>query len=310
MPPVSFGLISLLLFGLRPGVPVASATPPPDRPPQRRGPRQGTTHTGRAEQPVTPGPSTDHAPRGHGRHLRPDPPRPPRGRQRGASRCSTSTRSCSSPRAAVAEGRPRGLAGRAPLPHDGRSRPPPTPASPSAASTSTGRARPTRSTRCATCRTQRPDAELFFITGADALAQILSWKDADELFELAHFIGVTRPGHELTDRGLPADRVSLHGGPRHGDQLHRLPRPRRAPADPVWYLVPDGVVQYIAKYHLYRGRRRPGRLRHPSRSTHHVGGRTCPPRNTPSTSPGRPPRPPTTSWPPRSSRSTSASSWR
>ena len=36
--------------------------------------------------------------------------------------------------------------------------------------------------------------ELFFITGADALAQILSWKDADELFELAHFIGVTRTG--------------------------------------------------------------------------------------------------------------------
>ena len=41
---------------------------------------------------------------------------------------------------------------------------------------------------------QHPDAELFFITGADALEQILSWKDADELFGLAHFVGVTRPG--------------------------------------------------------------------------------------------------------------------
>ncbi|HEX2705806.1 MAG TPA: nicotinate-nucleotide adenylyltransferase, partial [Candidatus Lustribacter sp.] len=48
---------------------------------------------------------------------------------------------------------------------------------------------------------QRPDAELFFITGADALAQILSWKDIDELWELAHFIGVTRPGHVLSDAG-------------------------------------------------------------------------------------------------------------
>src|SRR3954466_13323334 len=44
---------------------------------------------------------------------------------------------------------------------------------------------------------ERPGAELFFITGADALAQILSWKNADELFHLAYFIGVTRPGHRL-----------------------------------------------------------------------------------------------------------------
>ena len=75
---------------------------------------------------------------------------------------------------------------------------------------------------------QRPDAELFFITGADALAEILSWKDADELFDLAHFIGVTRPGHELSDKGLPAERRHPAGGAGHGDQLHRLPGTRRA----------------------------------------------------------------------------------
>src|SRR6476659_1299998 len=49
--------------------------------------------------------------------------------------------------------------------------------------------------------TEHPDADLFFITGADALAQILSWKDADELFELAQFVGVTRPEHELSGAG-------------------------------------------------------------------------------------------------------------
>ena len=38
-----------------------------------------------------------------------------------------------------------------------------------------------------------PDAELFFITGADALAEIFTWRDADELFELAHFVGVHPP---------------------------------------------------------------------------------------------------------------------
>src|SRR5437660_12597545 len=58
-------------------------------------------------------------------------------------------------------------------------------------------------------RAQRPDAELFFITGADALSQILSWRDSDRCFELAHFIGVTRPGFTLADAHLPEALVSL-----------------------------------------------------------------------------------------------------
>lgn len=71
------------------------------------------------------------------------------------------------------------------------------------------------------------DADLFFITGADALAQILTWRNADELFSLAHFIGVTRPGHVLTDDGLPEGGVSLVEVPAAGDLLHGLPRARR-----------------------------------------------------------------------------------
>jgi nicotinate-nucleotide adenylyltransferase len=43
-----------------------------------------------------------------------------------------------------------------------------------------------------------PNAELYFITGGDALAQILTWRNAGELFELAHFVGCTRPGHQIT----------------------------------------------------------------------------------------------------------------
>ena len=100
-------------------------------------------------------------------------------------------------------------------------------------------------------KAQRPDAELFFITGADALAQILSWKDVDELWELARFIGVTRPGHELSDQGLPRHRVTLQEVPAMAISSTDC-RDRVAAGCPVWYLVPDGVVQYIAKYHLYR----------------------------------------------------------
>jgi len=94
-------------------------------------------------------------------------------------------------------------------------------------------------------------AELYFITGADALEKILSWKDVDEMFELAHFVGVTRPGFELSDAHLPEDAVSLVTVPAMAISSTDC-RARVAAGQPVWYLVPDGVVQYIAKRHLYR----------------------------------------------------------
>lgn len=94
-------------------------------------------------------------------------------------------------------------------------------------------------------------AELFFITGADALSRILSWKDADEAFGLAHFVGVTRPGFPLTDAHLPAEAVSLVQVPAMAISSSDC-RARVAVGKPIWYLVPDGVVQYIAKHRLYR----------------------------------------------------------
>ena len=98
---------------------------------------------------------------------------------------------------------------------------------------------------------QRPNAELFFITGADAIAQILSWRDHDELWDLAHFVAVSRPGHDLTTDGLPSDDVSQLEVPALSISSTDCRR-RVQEGNPVWYLVPDGVVQYIAKYHLYR----------------------------------------------------------
>ena len=99
---------------------------------------------------------------------------------------------------------------------------------------------------------QRPDADLFFITGADALAQILSWRDSDRCFELAHFIGVTRPGFTLQDTHLPDGAVSLVEVPALAISSTDC-RDRVARGMPVWYLVPDGVVQYIEKRRLYHG---------------------------------------------------------
>ncbi|WP_341717201.1 nicotinate-nucleotide adenylyltransferase [Micromonospora sp. FIMYZ51] len=95
-----------------------------------------------------------------------------------------------------------------------------------------------------------PKAQLFFITGADAMEKILSWKNLTEIFELAHFIGVTRPGFELSDAHLPADTVSLVQVPAMAISSTDC-RARVARGAPLWYLVPDGVVQYIAKRRLY-----------------------------------------------------------
>ncbi|MEL5990186.1 nicotinate-nucleotide adenylyltransferase [Microbacterium phosphatis] len=100
-------------------------------------------------------------------------------------------------------------------------------------------------------KAQRPDAELFFITGADAVAQILSWRDHDELWSLAHFVAVSRPGHVLDVQGLPSGNVSQLEIPALAISSTDC-RDRVARGFPVWYLVPDGVVQYIAKHHLYR----------------------------------------------------------
>ncbi|HEV7710680.1 MAG TPA: nicotinate-nucleotide adenylyltransferase [Asanoa sp.] len=96
-----------------------------------------------------------------------------------------------------------------------------------------------------------PKTQLFFITGADALERILSWKDTDQMFELAHFVAVTRPGFTLSKAHLPADAVSMIQVPAMAISSTDC-RARVASGKPVWYLVPDGVVQYIAKRHLYR----------------------------------------------------------
>ena len=100
-------------------------------------------------------------------------------------------------------------------------------------------------------RAVRPEADLFFITGADAVAQILSWKDVEDVFKLAHFIAVSRPGHDLSISGLPQHNVSLLEVPALAISSTDV-RDRLRGDSPVWYLVPEGVVQYTSKHQLYR----------------------------------------------------------
>ena len=98
-----------------------------------------------------------------------------------------------------------------------------------------------------------PDADLYFITGADALTNILGWRSAAELFELASFVGCTRPGYHMDNsslEGMPPDRVTIVEIPALAISSTDC-RERTSRGEPVWYLVPDGVVQYITKHRLY-----------------------------------------------------------
>ena len=146
---------------------------------------------------------------------------------------------------------------------------------------------------------QRPDDELFFITGADALSQILSWRDSAACFGLAHFIGVTRPGFDLGASHLPEGAVSLVEVPALAISSSDC-RDRVGRGMPVWYLVPDGVVQYIEKrglYHTSGGARtvaREGGARGGAAGSVPSGDRPTYDRPPAPQSEGPPPDPPTT----------------
>ncbi|MBN3509316.1 MULTISPECIES: nicotinate-nucleotide adenylyltransferase [Mycolicibacterium] len=99
--------------------------------------------------------------------------------------------------------------------------------------------------------------DLFFITGADALASILSWQNWEDLFSMARFVGVSRPGYELDGdhieaalRELPPDALTLVEVPALAISSSDC-RKRASEGRPIWYLVPDGVVQYVTKRGLY-----------------------------------------------------------
>jgi nicotinate-nucleotide adenylyltransferase len=95
-------------------------------------------------------------------------------------------------------------------------------------------------------------ADLFFITGADAVLEILTWKDPDSLLQTARFIAATRPEFDLgkLDLGRFGDRVSVIQIPAlaiSSTDIRRRVREGR----PIHYLVPAEVASYIEERHLY-----------------------------------------------------------
>lgn len=104
-------------------------------------------------------------------------------------------------------------------------------------------------------REECPGAELFFITGADAILEILTWYRHAEVIRSCRFIAVTRPGYDL-------DRLSSVLPPSYMAQVDLLEAPgvdlsstelraRVRAGDPIRYLVPECVETYIRKHRLY-----------------------------------------------------------
>ncbi|MGH8906039.1 MAG: nicotinate-nucleotide adenylyltransferase [Egibacteraceae bacterium] len=102
-------------------------------------------------------------------------------------------------------------------------------------------------------RRAAPDASLHFVTGADAILNILTWKAADECLQLADFVAATRPGYDLRvleEHGL-RDRVTVLDVPALAISSSDV-RARFAAGRPVRYLIPRQVEEYARKHGLYR----------------------------------------------------------
>lgn len=98
-------------------------------------------------------------------------------------------------------------------------------------------------------RRMLPDAELFFITGADALATIMEWDRADELFELATFVGASRAGAKpVLIEGRPFEALEIPALSISSTDIRLRVREGR----PWRYLVPEPVADEISRRGLYR----------------------------------------------------------
>jgi len=98
-----------------------------------------------------------------------------------------------------------------------------------------------------------PETDLFFITGADAVWEILTWKDSEVLADVCSFIAATRPGYDLS-------RFSRDDADRMHVEFMEVPalaisstdiRRRVAERRPIRYLLPEAVAAYIRKNRLY-----------------------------------------------------------
>lgn len=101
------------------------------------------------------------------------------------------------------------------------------------------------------------NVELFFIAGADAIASVSKWKDSDEMGKLARFVGVDRPGYELSEERRAAIKASAPGIDISFLTIEALAissselRNRLESGRSIRYLTPQVVVDHVMEHKLY-----------------------------------------------------------
>ena len=101
------------------------------------------------------------------------------------------------------------------------------------------------------------NVELFFIAGADAIASVSKWKDSDEMGRLARFVGVDRPGYELSEERRAAIKASAPGIDISFLTIEALAissselRNRLESGRSIRYLTPQVVVDHVMEHKLY-----------------------------------------------------------
>jgi len=105
------------------------------------------------------------------------------------------------------------------------------------------------------------EVSLYFITGADAILEILTWKDTEEIISLCSFIAATRPGYNLARIDDLKEKLFANQQEDNGKiSVMEVPalaisstdiRQRIQKKQPIDYLVPEGISHYIMKHGLY-----------------------------------------------------------
>ena len=100
-----------------------------------------------------------------------------------------------------------------------------------------------------------PEAEIVFITGIDAVADIASWRDPEGVLRLCRMVAVSRPGYAVSDleRAVPPhllDKIEILHTPEIAISSTQI-RQRVAMGLPIRYLTPEAVVAYIREHRLY-----------------------------------------------------------
>jgi nicotinate-nucleotide adenylyltransferase len=93
-----------------------------------------------------------------------------------------------------------------------------------------------------------PDDRLVLILGADAAAELPRWRAADEVARLAEIAVLTRPGAPEVTSAFVRHLVATPAIEISASDI----RARCLAAKSIRYLVPDAVVDYIERHHLYR----------------------------------------------------------